>query len=262
MSKSSIKCIFVLCLMIFTLSGCTTGFSSAPVIDGIYQASNGIYTVKNGDSLYTIAWNFDKDYRKLARMNNLVIPYSLHPGQRLIIKPAKNQKPSILKPSQKKKTQILAKKYTRQSHNKKQLRTNKYIAKEIKLSKVIKWRWPVSGRIINNYSPKTGNNGINIANHSGAPVYAAAPGIVVYRGSGLPGYGKLIIIKHNSEFLSAYAHNRRLLVREGQMVKDGQKIAEIGHTGSTKNMLHFEIRKAGKPVNPLLYLSKRGSGTR
>ena len=101
------------------------------------------------------------------------------------------------------------------------------------------------------------NKGINIAGSGGDPVLSAAPGVVVYAGNGLLGYGNLIIINHNQTYLSAYAHNRRLLVKEQQRVKAGQKIAEIGNSGAAKTMLHFEIRKEGKPVDPIRYLPRR-----
>ncbi len=118
------------------------------------------------------------------------------------------------------------------------------------------WLWPVHGSIINNYTGSAGfNKGIDIAGHIGEPIHATASGKVVYCGNGLRGYGQLIIIKHNDEYLSAYAHNSKLLVREGQIVKGGQVIALMGDTEAQRVMLHFEIRRAGKPVDPLTYLS-------
>jgi lipoprotein NlpD len=99
--------------------------------------------------------------------------------------------------------------------------------------------------------------GIDIGGNAGAPVRAAADGVVVYSGSGLVGYGELVIVKHNEQWLSAYGHNRARLVNEGQVVKAGQQIAEMGHSGAARDMLHFEIRYNGKPVDPLSYLPKR-----
>jgi len=101
------------------------------------------------------------------------------------------------------------------------------------------------------------NKGIDLAGRKGEPVFAAADGKVVYSGTGLVGYGNLIIIKHNETFLSAYAHNSRLLLSEGDIAKAGQKIAEIGSTGANRDKLHFEIRRDGKPVNPMTYLPNR-----
>ena len=116
----------------------------------------------------------------------------------------------------------------------------------------IEWIWPVKGKVLEAFSEST--KGIDIAGKSGQPVSASAAGKVVYSGAGLRGYGKLIIIKHNSTYLSAYAHNNKLLVKEGQTVTKGQKIAEMGNTDANLVKLHFEIRKNGKPVDPLKHL--------
>jgi lipoprotein NlpD len=117
----------------------------------------------------------------------------------------------------------------------------------------IEWAWPVKGKPLGGFSDG-GSKGLDIGGESGQPVYAAAPGKVVYSGSGLRGYGKLIIIKHNKTYLSAYAHNSQLLVKEGQVVTKGQKIAEMGNSDADRVKLHFEIRKLGKPVDPAKYL--------
>ncbi|WP_223669339.1 peptidoglycan DD-metalloendopeptidase family protein [Kangiella shandongensis] len=125
-------------------------------------------------------------------------------------------------------------------------------------SKSVKyWMWPNMGRVIKRFSSKSNTRGIDIAGNMGEPVRAAAPGLVVYAGRGLRGYGNLIIVKHNNEFISAYAHNKRLLVKENEIIKAGQKIAEVGNTDSDIPKLHFEIRFKGKPVDPLRYLPKR-----
>jgi lipoprotein NlpD len=116
------------------------------------------------------------------------------------------------------------------------------------------WGWPVKGRIVGSYSDTANLKGIDIAGKAGEPVLASAPGKVVYAGSGLRGYGKLIIIKHNKTYLSAYAHNREILVKEGQQVGKGQKIAEMGNTDADQVKLHFEIRRHGKPMDPVRYL--------
>ncbi len=120
------------------------------------------------------------------------------------------------------------------------------------------WKWPASGKIINNFSlSEGGNKGLDIAGCTGQPIFAAADGHVVYAGNTLRGYGNLIIIKHNNDYLSAYAHNDTVLVREQQAVKAGQKVATMGNTGTSLVRLHFEIRYKGKSVNPLLYLPRR-----
>jgi len=120
------------------------------------------------------------------------------------------------------------------------------------------WSWPANGAVIGLFSSNNSlNKGIDIAGELGQPVFAASDGAVVYAGSGLRGYGELVIIKHNDTYVSAYGHNRRLLVREGQQVKAGQTIAEMGSTGTDRVKLHFEIRRQGKPVDPQQYLPKR-----
>lgn len=116
----------------------------------------------------------------------------------------------------------------------------------------VDWAWPVSGKVISRFTEAS--KGIDISGRMGQPVYASAPGKVVYAGSGLRGYGKLVIIKHNNAYLSAYAHNREILVKEGQTVAKGQQIAEMGNTDADQVKLHFEIRRYGKPVDPLKYL--------
>lgn len=120
----------------------------------------------------------------------------------------------------------------------------------------VPWQWPAPGKVIGGYS-ESGNKGLDLVGKAGDPVLAAGDGKVVYAGSGLRGYGELVIVKHNATFLSAYAHNRKILVKEGQAVSRGQKIAEMGSTDADMVKLHFEIRKNGKPVDPAAYLPKR-----
>jgi len=116
------------------------------------------------------------------------------------------------------------------------------------------WIWPATGKIVAGFSESANLKGIDIAGKAGQPVVASAAGRVVYAGSGLRGYGKLIIVKHNNTFLSAYAHNREIAVKEGQQVAKGQKIAEMGDTDADQVKLHFEIRRLGKPVDPAKFL--------
>lgn len=120
----------------------------------------------------------------------------------------------------------------------------------------VDWSWPAQGRVIANFNG-AGNKGVDIGGRVGDPVLASAGGRVVYSGEGIPAYGKLVIIRHNSTYLSAYAHNSQILVKEGQSVTKGQKIAELGATGSETAKLHFEIRRLGRPVDPLQYLPNR-----
>ena len=125
--------------------------------------------------------------------------------------------------------------------------------------RVSRWLWPANGPIIQHFTGNNGNNGVDISGHKGARIRAAADGVVVYAGSGLRGYGQLLIIQHNNVFLSAYAHNQALLVGEGTIVSSGQTVAEMGDTDAESPRLHFEIRRDGKPVNPLDYLPDQSS---
>lgn len=118
------------------------------------------------------------------------------------------------------------------------------------------WAWPSSGKVLAGFSEGS-NKGVDIAGKTGDPVLAAGDGKVVYAGTGLRGYGKLVIVKHDATFLSAYAHNSQILVKEGQSITRGQKIAEVGSSDSDQPKLHFEIRRQGKPVDPIQYLPKR-----
>jgi lipoprotein NlpD len=116
------------------------------------------------------------------------------------------------------------------------------------------WTWPTSGKVIAGFSEGSNLKGIDIAGKAGQPVLASAAGRVVYAGAGLRGYGKLVIVKHNNTYLSAYAHNREILVKEGQQVSKGQKIGEMGDTDADQVKLHFEIRRLGKPIDPAKFL--------
>ena len=122
----------------------------------------------------------------------------------------------------------------------------------------VQWVWPSSGKVLHLFNQGTNPKGLAIAGSAGQPVLASAAGKVVYSGSGLRGYGKLVIIKHNNTYLSVYAHNRALLVKEGERVSKGQKIAEMGNSDTDRVALHFEIRRLGKPVDPLHYLPAQG----
>lgn len=122
----------------------------------------------------------------------------------------------------------------------------------------IAWRWPADGPLLSRFVPgEPTRQGVDIGGAGGSPVRAAGDGTVVYSGAGLVGYGELVIIKHSESWLSAYGHNRKRLVNEGQNVKAGDQIAEMGRSGAARDMLHFEIRYNGKPVDPLLYLPGR-----
>lgn len=221
-----------------------------------------LYEVKKGDTLFSIAWSHSKDYRVLASTNGIDESFVIHPGQKLWIGDCANaagQSPACH--LQKKTNSVLdgalAKK-NQDNHKVIQKKDSQALEKPVEMA----WVWPAEGAIIKGFAaqdPKTGNlsKGLDIAGVPGSAVKAAASGAVVYAGRGLVGYGDLIIIKHNDNFLSAYAHNRRLLVKEGDRVKAGQKIAEIGSTGTSTPKLHFEIRRAGEPIDPQRLLPRR-----
>ena len=123
------------------------------------------------------------------------------------------------------------------------------------------WGWPTKGKVIAGFNENGGPKGVQIAGNLGQAIVASAPGRVVYTGNGLRGYGNLVIIKHNDTYLSAYAHNRVVLVKQGDVVTRGQKIAEMGKSDANRVMLHFEIRRMGKPVDPMKFLPPGGAGS-
>lgn len=226
------------------------------------------------ETLFSIAWRYGLDYRELARHNGIGAPYTIYASQqlRLDVNDASKRRPP---PSIASRTPVTATpatiktpakspstnaNRTQSNASRSENRTTPAAntAAPAAIRGPIKWQWPVEGRVIAGYSSAGGlNKGIDIGGKLGEPVVAAAGGSVVYAGSGLRGYGKLVIVKHNDTYLSAYAHNRALKVKEGQSVKAGQQIAELGSSGTDKEKLHFEIRRDGKPVNPLTYLPSR-----
>lgn len=240
----------ILCgLLVLLLAACTNN-NYAPVynLERPKTVTKGTHTVRKGDTLYSIAWRYGRDYRELAKNNGIRWPYTIYLGQRInLSKPVATKKwTPTASSSNSKTTSKLQKKVVVQAKPAPQ--TTSKIAPTI-------WHWPVKGPIVGRFNG-TSNKGIDIKGKAGQTVRAAADGVVVYAGSGLIGYGNLIIIKHSQVYLSAYAHNKKLLVAEKNKVKAGQKIAEIGSSGTSENKLHFEIRKNGKPVNPLWYLPK------
>lgn len=239
------------------MSGCslTDGFIAVEEKFASRQVIADIYTVKPGDTLYSIAWELGIDNSDLAFRNNIAAPYLIFPGQELRIRGSVKRAQSIptkivKKPSDLPKTKNSAPKLPQPR--------SQFPPKQEVNSRQLSWAWPASGRIIDQFSTnKPVNKGIDIAGRLGDSVYAAAAGSVVYAGTGLRGYGKLVIIRHNDQFLSAYAHTHRILVNEGDQVKVRQKIAEIGSTGANDTKLHFEIRRGGQPIDPVQFLPSR-----
>ena len=202
-------------------------------------------TVRRGDTLFAIASRNNVRLQDLAAWNGIDPPYTIYPGQKLRLYPAgKGGSTASTRPAS--------------SPGKPATPAASAPKPAAPAASDIKWRWPADGELIGRYvAGEPTKQGIDIAGASGAPVRAAADGVVVYSGSGLVGYGELIIIKHNEQWLSAYGHNRNRLVNEGQLVRSGQQIAEMGRSGAPREMLHFEVRYNGKPVDPLTYLPKR-----
>ena len=245
------------------------------------------YIVVRGDTLFGIAFRHGVDVRDLARWNRIGSPYTIYPGQRLRLggdgrvadaprsAPRRDTRPAPARPgiveSTRTPTPAAPPAGATPPLVAPPLDPPKPLAPSpasatppsappsgVRNAQGVTWRWPASGQIVSKYV--TGDptrQGVNIAGSSGQPVFAAAAGEVVYSGAGLIGYGELIIIKHSDTFLSAYGHNRKRLVGEGQRVTSGQQIAEMGRSGAARDMLHFEIRKGGKPVDPLPLLPQR-----
>lgn len=188
------------------------------------------YVVRPGDTLYSIAFRKQMDFRELARINGIGSDYRIAVGQVLKLqqgptggKPASSPRPAIIEST---------------------------VAD-------FEWLWPTTGRIDRDYAPQSGFKGLDFTGNLGQPIFAAAPGRVVYSGNALKGYGELIIIKHSEVFLSAYGYNRKRHVNEGDVVTAGQPIGELGLGPENKPLLHFEIREHGQPVDPARYLPKR-----
>jgi lipoprotein NlpD len=204
------------------------------------------HTVTKGETLYSIAWQYGHDYRTVAKWNDLPRSYTIYPGQKLRVRPpggttaskSNSKSPSTKTSRSPSKTRSAVTTSSRSPH----------------------WRWPTEGKVISHFAAgDPARQGIDISGKRGQAIIAAASGKVVYSGNGLRGYGNLVIIQHNETYFSAYAHNQKVLVKENEKVKSGQRIADMGNSGTDRVMLHFEIRRNGRPSNPLQYLPKKGS---
>ena len=240
----------MLFVLLLTLPGCTDSSKrpSAPVKHQNGHARGSLtgssYVVRKGDTLFSIAFRAGLDFRALAAANRVLAPYTIYPGQRLRLvvgavtasarppaprpapptKPGRGSRPGSVPPA------VV------------------YVRPPL-------FSWPARGAVVRGFGGA--NKGLDIGGHVGDPVYAAADGEVVYAGNGLRGYGNLLILKHGEQFLSAYGHNERLIVREGDRIKARQQIAEIGTDGAGQVRLHFEVRREGIPVDPLVWLPAR-----
>ncbi len=245
------------------------------------------YKVRPGDTLSSIAFVTSHNYRDLATWNQIAEPYVIYPGQTLVLKkPLADSTVGAI-------TQPLASN-VREEPRPESLAATSLPQEDVSVPSEItsspsvpatvtspaiaaatqtvqstsqqaapafngRWQWPVMGSVIKKFSTANGEKGIDIAGNAGTPVKAAASGRVVYAGSGLRGYGHLVIVQHNDEFLSAYAHNQSLLVAEGDTIRPGQTLAYMGSSGTDRVKLHFEIRRNGDPVDPLKLLPKRST---
>jgi lipoprotein NlpD len=263
-------------LLILGLTACGGGGRAvAPVGSYDYNSKQreispapSSYTVKKGDTLYSISWRYGMDYKDVARINGIRSPYTIYVGQKLrftapprtatapVNRAPAQTKPVQSKPTPKATTPPPPPKTSSQPAKPAPAATQsqpKFVGNQH-----LQWRWPTEGPVVSTYSDSSpGRKGINIAGKAGQAIIAAASGKVVYSGNGLPRYGNLLIIKHNDVYLSAYAHSEKLLVKEGEVVTAGQKIALMGRTGTQRDQLHFEIRRNGKPVDPIRFLPKR-----
>lgn len=239
-----------LCLLIVLNTGCVHFIQYEPGKNKGSRASGQVVThhhVKVGETLYSIAFAYGRDHRDVARWNKIRKPYTIFPKQKLRVIPVTSDRTKG-----KQYTKVKIKNTTDRKTTTGNTKTD-YIP-----NSKLKWFWPTRGKVVSTFSIRDpGRRGIDIVGKKGQPVKAAAAGRVVYRGSGLRGYGNLIILKHNETYFSAYAHTEDVVVKENEKVKLGQKLADMSNTGTDKTKLHFEIRRNGKPIDPIRYLPKR-----
>ena len=238
---------------------------TAPPLLGAENAGKpGYYTVRPGDTVARIALDAGQNWRDVARWNSLSNPNTIEVGQVLLIQPPQGAAAStevVTRPVQQSSvTPSSAAPVPRPVEPAPQPSAPPSNAAQpaVPAEDNIVWAWPAPGNpsVLAGFD-EAKNKGLDIAGKAGDPVLAAADGRVVYAGAGLRGYGNLVILKHNNTYLTAYAHNQALLVKEDQTVAKGQKIAEMGATDADRVKLHFEIRRQGKPVDPARYLTAR-----
>ncbi len=250
---TQIPALIIFSMMLTSLSGCA-GFVSVEQKFNPVNENRNIHTVQKSETLFALAWRYGWDYKALASANNIAYPYTIYPGQKIRIR----HSPFASSKAKTGGSKTLTKsKSAKNNQGPSAFKNSPQAPKPAPVKTNHGWVWPAKGKVIAKFSTKAPTNkGIDISGSLGESVFAAAAGSVVYAGSGLLGYGNLVIIKHDDQFLSAYAHNKELLVKENQEVKAGQTIAEIGSSGTDKVKLHFEIRHKGKPVDPLKYLPR------
>ena len=256
MSAAALVCVVAGCSSaVVRESGAPRG---APVTLGKPSATT---VVARGDNLYRIASSNGISVEDLAAWNAIPVPYTIHPGQRLRLYAPTGSSRAAMPAASRGRAGAATPGSGRRTTSQPRPAVSvprATVPLPAPVNRGIAWRWPANGALINRYvAGEPTRQGVDIAGQGGAPVRAAGDGVVVYSGSGLVGYGELIILKHNEQWLSAYGHNRSRRVNEGQVVKAGEQIAELGRSGAPRDMLHFEVRYNGKPVDPLLYLPTR-----
>lgn len=261
-----------LLVLSIVLAGCSAGWNphdDPQRASGSYQVTpDGYYRVRQGDTLHAIAFSFGKDWRDIARWNGIRAPYTIYPDQELwLTAPADGSARTTTATAEQTGSKVdtpdgvtITKAAPAKGSGSKTY--DAPVAAKPASPQIAAdpdaWLWPTEGRVISRFKPNDpARKGLDIGGKEGQAVVASAEGQVVYSGSGLLGYGELIIIKHNESLLSAYAHNRKRLVKEGDAVKAGQRIAEMGSNDRNQAMLHFEIRSNGNPQDPLKYLPGR-----
>ena len=229
------------------------------LVDGAF------YTVRKGDTLYGIALAFGQNWRDIASWNNLSDPDKIKIGEKLRVVPKDTGNAAVSIPL---KSAAIETPPGRSTSGESEVALNERalddndvlpdngIDRDEGLVSSLGWVWPANGQITEQFSDSN-SKGISIAGASGEAIFAVSDGKVVYSGNGLRGYGNLVIIKHPNEFITAYAHNKSIFVKEGETVDKGQKIAEMGMSETDSPKLLFEVRKGGKPLDPLLYLPNR-----
>ena len=261
----------------FILAGCSTQANKAPVEDRGQSSSSssvdvkslpgaenagkpGYYTIKPGDTLIKIGLEHGQSWKDIARWSNLDNPNVIEVGQVVrVVPPGRDVAASSSSGSGRGVAPVVVGSGSTAASSTATpaaTPTPAPTAPAAKGADDVDFIWPASGSLIAGFD-ESRNKGYDISGKAGDPVVAAADGRVVYAGAGLRGYGNLIILKHNNTYLTAYAHNQSLLVKEDQSVKKGQKIAEMGSTDADRVKLHFEVRRQGKPVDPSRYLPSR-----
>ncbi|MFQ3186131.1 MAG: lipoprotein NlpD [Marinomonas primoryensis] len=219
--------------------------------------SSGVHRVQSGETLFSIAFRYGLDYRELAQSNRIDAPYTIYPKQKIRLSGAKKSTSVIANNSTKTAPPVVESVKNTSSVPTAVVSTKR--PTKLPKSDIISgdWAWPVDGEVSRGFSNAgVSSKGIDIKAKQGALVKAAADGTVVYAGSGLIGYGNLVIVKHNDVYLSAYAYNERILVKEKQNVRVGDSLAVIGGKGNDRPLLHFEVRRDGQPIDPLDVLPK------